>query len=135
MLAVSQFRAGDFKNAIDAFIDLDINPAKVVALYPENVSGRLHVATEKWIPLFGGPEPKQDPPSEAPGEVKANQPSSVGRTPSPAGSVRAKRRGTLDTLSANAGTVSDKEEDRVSLRGRMKKNTGEFFRRLKGAIH
>ena len=58
--AVSQFRAGQFDDAIDTFIDLDFNPAKVVALYPEAVSGRLAVPVEKWIPLHGGPAPAED---------------------------------------------------------------------------
>ncbi|KAF8969138.1 vacuolar sorting protein 39 domain 1-domain-containing protein [Flammula alnicola] len=55
--AVSQFRAAKFDDAIDAFIDLDFNPAKVVALYPEAVAGRLSVPHERWIPLYGGPAP------------------------------------------------------------------------------
>ncbi|PPQ95740.1 hypothetical protein CVT26_015866, partial [Gymnopilus dilepis] len=55
--AVSQFRAGKFDAAIDAFIELDFNPAKVVALYPESVAGRLAVPQEGWIPLYGGPTP------------------------------------------------------------------------------
>ena len=42
---------------MDTFIELDLNPAKVVALYPEIVAGRLAVPSERWIPLFGGPEP------------------------------------------------------------------------------
>ena len=58
--AVSQFREGKFDEAIDTFIDLDFNPAKVVALYPEAVSGRLAVPREKWIPLYGGPVPEDD---------------------------------------------------------------------------
>ncbi|KAF8183420.1 hypothetical protein BJ912DRAFT_906001 [Pholiota molesta] len=55
--AVSQFRASNFDDAIDTFIDLDFNPAKVVALYPEPVAGRLSVPQEAWIPLYGGPAP------------------------------------------------------------------------------
>ncbi|KAH9481762.1 Vacuolar morphogenesis protein 6 [Psilocybe cubensis] len=53
--AVSQFRAAKYDAAIDAFIELDFNPAKVVALYPESVAGRLSVPQEGWIPLYGGP--------------------------------------------------------------------------------
>ncbi|KAJ7650763.1 hypothetical protein FB45DRAFT_25587 [Roridomyces roridus] len=52
--AVAQFRASQFDTALDTFIALDINPAKVVALYPEAVAGRLSVPQEAWIPLFGG---------------------------------------------------------------------------------
>ena len=60
MNAVSQFRASKFDAAIDTFIELDFNPAKVVALYPEAVSGRLFVPQERWIPLYGGPVPADD---------------------------------------------------------------------------
>ncbi|KAJ3504846.1 hypothetical protein NLJ89_g7728 [Agrocybe chaxingu] len=55
--AVSQFRAAKFDQAIDTFIELDFNPAKVVALYPESVAGRLSVPQDRWIPLYGGPAP------------------------------------------------------------------------------
>jgi Vam6/Vps39-like protein vacuolar protein sorting-associated protein 39 len=55
--AVSEFRASKFDSAIDTFLELDLNPAKVIALYPESVAGRLSVPQEGWIPLFGGPAP------------------------------------------------------------------------------
>jgi hypothetical protein len=53
--AVSQFRAGEYDRALDLFVELNINPAKVISLYPETVSGRLSVPREQWIQLFGGP--------------------------------------------------------------------------------
>ncbi|KAF7375244.1 Rab guanyl-nucleotide exchange factor [Mycena sanguinolenta] len=53
--AIAQFRAADFDTAIDTLIALDVNPAKVVALYPEAVAGRLSVPQDSWISLFGGP--------------------------------------------------------------------------------
>lgn len=52
--------------SIKTFIDLDINPAKVVALYPESIAGRLAVPRTKWIELFGG-KSRDDP--SAPAEV------------------------------------------------------------------
>lgn len=55
--AVSEFRASKFDSAIDTFLELDFNPAKVVALYPESVAGRLSVPPDGWIPLYGGPTP------------------------------------------------------------------------------
>ena len=59
--AVAQFKQGQFDEAINSFIDLDSNPAKVVALFPGSVSGRLHVAPDQWTPLFGGPnKPKSE---------------------------------------------------------------------------
>ncbi|KNZ73327.1 Vam6/Vps39-like protein [Termitomyces sp. J132] len=54
--AVADFREAKFDNAIDTFIELDFNPAKVVALYPEQVAGRLSVPLDGWIPLYGGPK-------------------------------------------------------------------------------
>ncbi|KAA1467551.1 hypothetical protein DENSPDRAFT_832639 [Dentipellis sp. KUC8613] len=56
--AVHEFKIGNFDVAIDTFTELNINPAKVVALYPENIAGRLSVPQERWVPLFGGPAPK-----------------------------------------------------------------------------
>lgn len=53
---MSQFRDSKFDEAIDEFIELDLNPAKVVALYPEPIAGPLSVPREGWIPLYGGPE-------------------------------------------------------------------------------
>ncbi|KAG6884985.1 hypothetical protein C0993_006817 [Termitomyces sp. T159_Od127] len=55
--AVAEFREAKFDSAIDTFIELDFNPAKVVALYPEQVAGRLSVQVNDWIPLYGGPKP------------------------------------------------------------------------------
>jgi len=51
---VSQFHAAKFDEAINTFIDLDFNPAKVVALYPESVAGRISVPQDRWISLYGG---------------------------------------------------------------------------------
>lgn len=59
--AVSQFRAGDFDEAIDTFSKLELNPAKVVALYPESISGRLAIPQRDWIQLYGGPTRPDDP--------------------------------------------------------------------------
>ena len=65
--AVDNFRNAKYDDAINAFIELDINPAKVVALYPESISGRLSVHQDEWIPLFGGPKPqKTEPPPISP---------------------------------------------------------------------
>lgn len=63
--AVSQFSSGQFDEALDTFISLNINPAKVIALYPSSVSGRLSVSQQEWIPLFGGPKPKPMPKSSS----------------------------------------------------------------------
>lgn len=55
--AVSVFAEGKYAEAVKTFVDLDINPAKVVALYPESVAGRLSTPRLKWIELFGGKPP------------------------------------------------------------------------------
>ncbi|THH09023.1 hypothetical protein EW145_g2303 [Phellinidium pouzarii] len=114
--AISQFKKGEFDSAMNAFIELDTNPAKVVALYPESVSGRLHVPQERWIPLFGGPETKEKP--EASKKIAKDR--SLARTPSPANSVRVRRRGTLESMFAGAQASSDRDDDRVSIHGRTR---------------
>ncbi|KAF8501265.1 vacuolar sorting protein 39 domain 1-domain-containing protein [Gautieria morchelliformis] len=55
--AVSLFSEGSFDDAINTFIELDINPAKVVALYPDSIAGRLSTPREKWFDLHGGRPP------------------------------------------------------------------------------
>jgi Vam6/Vps39-like protein vacuolar protein sorting-associated protein 39 len=66
LYAVSLFSAGNFKDAMKAFIKLDVNPAKVIALYPETVAGRLCTPREKWIELFGGTLPADQSPDLPP---------------------------------------------------------------------
>lgn len=55
---VDLFSKGHYDEAINIFLKLDINPAKVVALYPEVISGRMRVPQEEWIALFGGKKPQ-----------------------------------------------------------------------------
>jgi hypothetical protein len=59
--AVSKFRAGEFDSALDSFVKLNINPAKVISLYPESISGRLSVPRDQWTQMFGGPTPTAPP--------------------------------------------------------------------------
>ena len=89
--ALSQFKASKYDAAIDVFTELDLNPAKVIALYPDSVSGRLVVPSNKWILLFGGPQrvsplPEQegdtsDSESSEKGEIKGK----LARSPGPRG--------------------------------------------------
>jgi len=58
--AVALFAQGEYDAAINIFINLDINPAKVVALYPEEIAGRLAVPESGWIELHGGSKPHGD---------------------------------------------------------------------------
>lgn len=105
---------------MNAFIDLDINPAKVVALYPESIAGRLSVAQDEWIPLFGGPKPgkpeqQSTPPTasasttDVPSTQEAETPP---RAPTPQGSIRG-----MLLKSGLEGLVSGaKDDDAASIR-------------------
>ncbi|KAI0749549.1 vacuolar sorting protein 39 domain 2-domain-containing protein [Daedaleopsis nitida] len=100
--AVDQFRNAKYDDAINAFIELDINPAKVVALYPESISGRLAVPQDEWIPLFGGPRPPKveqppTPPTASSTDLTGDPTEQEGtprsieapiRAPTPQGSLR-----------------------------------------------
>jgi Vam6/Vps39-like protein vacuolar protein sorting-associated protein 39 len=104
LLAVSQFRSAKYAEAMNAFLELNINPAKIVALFPESVSGRLSVPEEDWIHLFGGPasEMKSDT-SSSTGEAGDNGTESVDaalptRPPSPQGSIRGLLRSGLESV-------------------------------------
>jgi hypothetical protein len=52
--AVALFAQGEYDAAINIFINLDINPTKVLALYPEEIAGRLAIPESGWIELHGG---------------------------------------------------------------------------------
>jgi hypothetical protein len=54
LLAVQQFKDGEYLTALRALAELDINPARVLGLFPELVSGRLSTPRDKWVDLFGG---------------------------------------------------------------------------------
>ncbi|KAI0635691.1 hypothetical protein C8Q77DRAFT_1277165 [Trametes polyzona] len=125
--AVDNFRNAKYDDAINAFLELNINPAKVVALYPETISGRLAIPQEEWIPLFGGPKPK--PPerpstpqpaaaaegagSPKPGEAQGTPKSveSPPRAPTPQGSIRGVLRTGLESIVGAA-----KDDDAASIR-------------------
>ncbi|KAK7044093.1 Vacuolar morphogenesis protein 6 [Paramarasmius palmivorus] len=51
-------KPGNSTFALDEFIELNMNPAKVMALYPESIAGRLSVPSSNWITLYGGPVQK-----------------------------------------------------------------------------
>ncbi|TBU49828.1 hypothetical protein BD309DRAFT_850781 [Dichomitus squalens] len=123
--AVDYFRSAKYDQAIDAFLELDVNPAKVVALYPESIAGRLSVPQDEWIPLYGGPKPKKREQFASPPEpaAKAEDPqkpdqegasSSVGsppRAPTPQGSIRGVLKTGLEGLVSAA-----KDDDAASIR-------------------
>ncbi|GAA5930252.1 Vam6p [Sporobolomyces koalae] len=52
--ALHLFRTNRYSLAIDAFIRLDLSPARVVALFPLAISGKLCVSERQQEELFGG---------------------------------------------------------------------------------
>lgn len=131
--AVSQFRSAQFDEAINTFIELEINPAKVVALYPESVAGRLSIHRDEWISLYGGPskhtvgapstEDSQNDREQESSSVTNNAPP---RVPSPKGSIRGALRAGLETVRS----ATPRDEDTASISGRRKerpKGTGEPY--------
>lgn len=132
LLAVAHFRCGQYADAINAFLELNINPAKVVALYPDTVSGRLSAPEEEWIHLYGGPVPEVPTSTSSngdPEETKApdtesgqSDQSQPARPPSPQGSVRGLLRSGLDSLKLAA--KKDDELETASMR--TKRKEGEY---------
>ncbi|KAG2348015.1 hypothetical protein BDR05DRAFT_980946 [Suillus weaverae] len=139
--AVSQFRLGKFDDAINSFIELDLNPAKVVALYPERIAGRLSVPPDDWIPLFGGPAnqqsltPKNDDAMSTKSQNDGNESKEklLEQSPSLAMLVRtAARRGTA--FVALLSSSKDKDDDAVSISGRKKVKQVDDFSRSVDAL-
>lgn len=123
--AVSQFRLGKFDDAIDSFLELDLNPAKVLALYPERVSGRLSLPPDDWIPLFGGPAnqsatPKNDDAASTKPQIDNIIKENALDRPASAASVRSPvRRGTA-IVGALLSTSKDRDDDTASISGKKK---------------
>lgn len=130
MNAVTQFRSAQYADAINAFVELNVNPAKVVGLYPESVSGRLAVPEDEWIELFGGPSrphPKSETASTTEEHERSKAPESdeasfdtptaaAPRPPSPQGSVRGLLRSGLESL--RPGLRKDDELETASIRAK-----------------
>ncbi|KAJ1026822.1 hypothetical protein NDA16_002119 [Ustilago loliicola] len=57
LFAVSLFADERYDEAVEMFMELDTNPAKVIALYPSSVAGELSRGREEWFPIFGGKTP------------------------------------------------------------------------------
>jgi tetratricopeptide (TPR) repeat protein len=53
LYAVSLFSQGKYGEAIDHFLELDTNPARVIALYPSYISGPLARDRSLWLEMFG----------------------------------------------------------------------------------
>ncbi|KIM67190.1 hypothetical protein SCLCIDRAFT_1210690 [Scleroderma citrinum Foug A] len=118
--AVAQFREGKYDDAINTFLELDLNPAKVVALYPKRMAGRLSVPRSEWIPLFGGPANPTARTEDATltrssdASKEGNKEKLVERSPSPTSSLRLRSKTTFGSLLPSA----PKDDDVVSLSGR-----------------
>lgn len=123
--AVSQFRLGKFDDAMDSFLELDLNPAKVLALYPERISGRLSLPPDDWIPLFGGPAnqsvtPKNDDTAPTQSQIDNIIREKALERPASAASVRTPvRRGTA-IVGAFLSPSKDKDDDTASISGKKK---------------
>lgn len=134
--AVAEFRAGKFDDAINTFIDLDFNPAKVVALYPENVAGRLSVSPDKWLKLYGGS--LADPAADASHESsqhegrKLSETYKMERSPSPTGSIRGRLRTGFSALLPGGvkedDTASISSQKASSLRPNKKPRSTSLFK-------
>lgn len=120
--AVAQFRTGKYDDAINTFLELDLNPAKVVALYPERVAGRLSVPQDGWVPLFGGPAGSAPGPGgstsaeSSDASKEGSKEKLIERSPSPTGSIRVRSKTVFGSLIPSAA----KEDDVVSLSGRRR---------------
>ena len=128
--AVSQFSTGEFDRALDLFVKLNINPAKVISLYPESISGRLSVPREQWIQMFGGPMPKapreatsssSSSSSEHGGDIEEPTPSGqtvaltgkVGKLKSPYDGIRPSGLKDLDTASITSKKLKPRKGPHV----------------------
>ncbi|WFC99446.1 Vacuolar morphogenesis protein 6 [Malassezia yamatoensis] len=55
LVAVIRFEQQLYDQAMDLFIEIDTNPAKVLALYPAMISGKLAKDVSHWRQLFDAP--------------------------------------------------------------------------------
>ncbi|CEH18445.1 VAM6/VPS39-LIKE PROTEIN [Ceraceosorus bombacis] len=54
--ALDLFKAKRYDESLEHFLELDVNPCMIVALYPHSVAGNLSRRPEQWNKLFGAPE-------------------------------------------------------------------------------
>lgn len=71
-VGVANFAAGRFDDAVDAFLDLDVNPVCVLALYPASVAGSLSRSPDEWLEAFGMSAPLPDTLADTGGEAALN---------------------------------------------------------------
>lgn len=83
LYALTLFSQGKYDDAIDAFTELDINPAKVLALYPPSVAGDLSRSKEDWPPIFGGKKLEATQPSSKDDDAKGATTDALSTSPAP----------------------------------------------------
>ncbi|KLO10830.1 hypothetical protein SCHPADRAFT_906559 [Schizopora paradoxa] len=128
--AVAKFKRSEYDAAIDDFLSLEINPSKVVALFPESISGRLFVPPDDWIPLFGGPSKPKKEEIPASSSSAAEVSRSPRRTPSPSSSVPKAK-----TLLTNLKQATTRDDDAASIRSvRRDKSVDKFTRSVETLI-
>lgn len=132
--AVWIFAEGKYDDAMNIFISLDTNPAKVVALYPDSIAGRLAVPRAQWFKLHGGPtptgfveaiEPLTSSPQQETGtevqieETTAVQPNTLVQSPTVKSLWRVGRGGAIATSARkddDAASISSKTKERQDCR-------------------
>ncbi|KAF7985633.1 hypothetical protein HWV62_2139 [Athelia sp. TMB] len=142
--AVSQFRAGKWEEAMKTFIALDFNPAKVVALYPDSVAGRLSVPSEKWISLYGGPaaesdsdKEKEDTDSDDGRDQSRERTKPTERSPSPTGSIidfRGRLKTGFNALLPAAVAAKDEDTRSISSVKRKPKAQNDTYRSVQTLV-
>ncbi|EPQ27516.1 uncharacterized protein PFL1_05054 [Pseudozyma flocculosa PF-1] len=100
LYGVYLFSQNRFDEAVEIFTELEMNPAKVLALYPPNVAGDLSRSRDEWLPIFGGPNVAKVADIEPPSAATTTGTSSL--SSSPAG------------RSANAGIVQPTPRSKLS---------------------
>jgi hypothetical protein len=103
----------------------------VVALYPDNVAGRLSVSQDRWISLYGGPTVKRkdedassNDDSVERGNVDSNKKE---RSSSPTGSSRGRLRTGLGALLPSANPGEDDTASIHSVKPKPKRKGRSYF--------
>ncbi|GAA5895940.1 Vam6p [Sporobolomyces salmoneus] len=114
--ALHLFKFHRYALAVDAFIRLDLSPAKVVALYPETISGKLFVGENGKEGLFGGRK-KVDVEKEEAARVEREQ------------EEQNEREDEVETnvsySPAKRNLIREEDEDKMSIRSVSSRLTGK----------
>lgn len=61
LVGILAFAQGDYEAAMDEFLQVDLNPAWALALYPPSIAGPLAQPRAEWLRHFGVREPRDAP--------------------------------------------------------------------------